>query len=51
MHEYAEDFDDSPTLKAIKQQCSEHKMYAIGSIPRKQGPNFYNTAFVINPKG
>lgn len=51
MHEYAEDFNDSPTLKAIQQRCSEHKMYAVGSIPRKEGEKYFNTAFVINPQG
>jgi len=35
MHEHAEDFNDSPTLKAIQSQCLQHKMYAIGTIPRK----------------
>jgi predicted amidohydrolase len=51
MHEFAEDFQDSPTLKAIQQQCSQYKMYAIGSIPRRQNEKFFNTAFVINPDG
>lgn len=27
------------------------RMYAIGSIPRKQGDKYFNTAFVINPEG
>lgn len=26
-------------------------MYAIGSIPRKSEEKYFNTAFVINPKG
>lgn len=51
MHEFAEDFQDSPTLKAIQQQCSQYKMYAVGSIPRRHNEKFYNTAFVVNPDG
>lgn len=35
MVQFAEDFDQSPTLTAIKEVCSDKKMYAIGSIPRK----------------
>lgn len=35
MISFAEDFNDSPTLNVIKKACSETKMYAIGSIPRK----------------
>lgn len=51
MHEFAEDFTDSPTLRAIQEQCSQHKMYAIGSIPRRSEEQFFNTAFIINPQG
>jgi omega-amidase len=51
MHEFAEDFHDSPTLKAIQHQCSQYKMYAIGSIPRRDNDKYFNTAFVINPEG
>ena len=51
MIEYAEDFSNSPTLNAIKESCLAYKMYAIGSIPRKQEDKYFNTAFVINPNG
>ena len=51
MLKFAEDFNDSPTLKAIQSECQQHKMYAIGSIPRREENKFFNTGFVINPKG
>lgn len=47
----AEDFSDSPTLKAIQEKSKEFKMYTIGTIPRKHEGKLCNTAFVINPKG
>lgn len=55
MMEFAEDFDSSPTLSAIKQICLEKGMYVIGSIPRKkyfEGKTLYFiSGFVINPEG
>lgn len=51
MLEYAEDFNDSPTLNAIRKISAQHKMYTIGTIPRKSNEKYFNTAFVINPKG
>ena len=50
--EFAEDFNNSPTLNAIKEQSTKHSMYTIGTIARK-APNdkVFNTAFVINPQG
>lgn len=51
MIEYAEDFTNSPTLDAIKSQCAKYSMYAIGTIPRKAENKYFNTAFVIGPKG
>lgn len=55
MIQFAEDFSSSPTLSSIQKICSQKKMYAIGSIPRKvqaEGQwNYFNTAFVVNPEG
>lgn len=51
MTQFAEDFNDSPTLSAIRPIAKQFKMYTIGSIPRKQGDKLCNTAFVINPEG
>jgi predicted amidohydrolase len=51
IQEFAEDFSDSPTLKAIKEASVQHKMYTIGSIARRANEKLFNTAFVINPKG
>ena len=48
---FAEDFADSPTLKAIKEISAQHKMYTIGSIARIANEKLFNTAFVINPQG
>jgi len=48
---FAEDFADSPTLKAIKEISAQHKMYTIGSIARRANEKLFNTAFVINPQG
>jgi omega-amidase len=51
LQEFAEDFDNSPTIKAIQQQSLQYKMYTIGTISRKANDKLFNTAFVINPKG
>ena len=50
--EFAEDFSNSPTLNAIKEQSVKYNMYTIGTIARKAAnQKLFNTAFVINPKG
>ena len=55
MVQFAEDFEQSPTLQAVQKVCSEKKMYAVGSIPRKTQSEgawqYFNTAFVVNPEG
>ncbi len=51
MIEFAEDFSHSPTLDAIKSECAKYSMYAIGTIPRKSQDKYFNTAFVVSPKG
>lgn len=56
MMKFAEDFKDSQTLQIIQEECLQSKMYAIGTIPRKNDLGdgnfeYFNTAFVINPEG
>ncbi len=50
----AEDFENSATLEAIKKQSLAFNMYTVATISRFTKENkekYYNTAFVINPKG
>ena len=49
---YAENRDNSETLKAVSSAAREHGVYLVaGSIPELDNDKIYNTSFIMNPKG
>lgn len=52
MREYAEEIENSETLRIIQEQTKQHKMYAVCTIPeRAKTGKLYNTGLVVSPKG
>ncbi len=50
--EYAEDRDNSRTLKTVAGAAREYGVYLVaGSIPESDGDDIYNTSFIIDYKG
>lgn len=50
--EYAEERDDSKTLRAVSGAARECGVYVVaGSIPESDGDKIYNTSFIFNRKG
>ncbi|MFU2191950.1 carbon-nitrogen hydrolase family protein [Methanobacterium sp. MZD130B] len=49
---YAEEKENSPSLKAISQAAKSEKTYIVaGSIPEKHNGKTYNSSFFFNPEG
>jgi Predicted amidohydrolase len=50
--EYAEERENSPTLKAISGAAKRGNVYIVaGSIPEKHEGKIYNSSFIFNPQG
>lgn len=50
--EYAEEKENSETLKAIKEAANDLNLYIVaGSIPELDGNNLYNSSFIFNRDG
>lgn len=50
--EYAEEKEDSKTLKSISKAAKDSNMYVIaGSIPELDGDELYNSSFIFNRNG
>ena len=50
--EYAEEKENSETLKAIKEAANELDLYIVaGSIPELDGDKLYNSSFIFNGNG